>query len=295
MIKRSIITILGVALLVGSITPVFANLLQNPSFETWTSSTQPANWIVESLPYCQVFKDSSTVFHGSYSAKLKRLQVGTGNNYGLKQQVAVTGRTRYIARVRIFENSDSLSGGFLVTWRTSTGGFINSWATIYTTNSSTWQLLQRSAVTDTSPANAALADFIIRTYGSSTSPAGGTMFVDSVSFYPVTAIEENQVSNLQKPLELEITPNPFSNFTKINFTIDPASFQSIKIYDATGNIVKTITEPNFVNGAFLATASLTVIWDGRNMSGQLVPPGVYFIALETNRTETKVAKSLLLR
>lgn len=289
MSKTNIITILSIALFMGVLSPVIANLLQNPSFETWTSPTQPANWIVESLPFAQVFKESTTVFHGLYSAKLRRLQVGSGNNYGLKQQVTIPGRGRYIARVRFFDNTDSVSGGFLVTWRTAAGGFISSWGTLYTTNSPSWQLLQRNATSDTAPSGAGLADFLIRTYGSSTTPAGGTFFVDSVSFVQVTGIEENEVSNSIKSLRLEITPNPFSNFTKINFTVDPALFRSIKIYDATGNIIKTITEPNFTNGAFFTT------WDGRNMSGKLVAPGVYFIALETNQTETKVVKSLFLR
>ena len=285
--KKSIIIIFGIALIMGYVIPAYSiNLLQNPSFETWTSLYQPTFWTVESDTLCKVTKESTAVFHGTYAAKMQRLIAGTGNNKGLLQRLTIPGRGQFIARCRFKENTDSVSGGMLITWRRSDESFISSWSTSYTVNSPNWQVVQKI---DTAPIDAAVADFIIRTYGTSSSPAGGTVVVDSVFFELVSGDIEENITSTIKNLRLEVTPNPFSNLTTINFAIEPALFRCVKIYDASGNIVKTITEPNYT------TKSLQAVWDGRNTSGQEVPAGVYFVTLETKGSETKVSKALLLR
>ncbi|MEO0084108.1 MAG: FlgD immunoglobulin-like domain containing protein [candidate division WOR-3 bacterium] len=275
-------------LFVSFVTPILAqNLLQNPSFENWTSLYQPANWTVEDTTYARVYKESTQVWHGSFAAKLKRLQAGTGNNKGLLQRITIPSRGQFVARARFLENTDSVSGGIVITWRDASQGFISSWPTVYTVNSQNWQVVQKI---DTAPINAAIADFIIRTYGSSSSPAGGTFVVDSAYFALVggDVDEANTNSNIQG-LIFNITPNPFSDFTTISFNVDPKKFRCIKIYDATGNVVKTITQP------ITNSNPIYINWDGRDISGKLVPNGVYFITLETTDAKTKVAKALLLR
>ena len=291
MSKRSIITILGIALLVGSITPIFANLVQNPSFETWTSLTQPTVWRVEDTNYARIYKESTRVFSGTYAAKLQRLQVGTGNNKGLLQRIILTSpvRGRYIARCRFYDNTDSVSGGLTITWRAADSSFISSWSTVYTTNQATWQVVERAAATDTAPTNAAIADFLLRTYGTSTTPAGGIFVVDSASFERVTAIEEQDGSNLKNVLHLEVTPNPFSTNASISFVVNPASFKAVKIYDAAGNVVRTFSSPNYMNDSYKTS------WDGHNEHGVLSAPGVYFVVLETNNAESQTVKTLFLR
>ncbi len=292
MTKRSSITILGIIFIASSLIPVFAvNILQNPSFETWTSPRIPANWTVEDLTdtICRVYKESTRVFHGNYAAKLQRMIPGTGSNKGLKQQVVIPGRGRYIARCRFYDNTDSVSGGMVITWRNANEGFISSWSTAYTVNSSSWQVVERSSASDTAPTGAALADFLIRTYGTSTTPAGGTFVVDSVFFdhYP-TSIEE-QASSTKTQISLEVKPNPFRNSALINFTMNPINFDAITVYDAAGNIVKTLTALNYINGSYTAT------WNGYNEKGILSAPGVYFVVLETKNAETKTIKTLFLR
>jgi hypothetical protein len=286
--KKSIIILFGIALLISIVVPAYSvNLLQNPSFETWTSLRQPANWTVEDTTQAKIYKESTNVFHGIYSAKMQRLIAGSGSNKGLMQRLTIPGRGQFVARARFKENTDSVSGGITITWRRSDESFLSSWTTTYTVNSANWQVVQRI---DTAATDAGVADFLIRTYGTSTTPAGGIVVVDSVFFERVTGnVEENRTTNNLIPFTLEVSPNPFSNFATINFAIEPSSFQCVKIYDATGNIVKTITKSNYTNNVF------RTIWDGRNTSGQLVPDGVYFVALETNQNKTKVVKSLLLR
>ncbi len=290
MSKKWVLIIFGITALVMFVKPTQAvNLLTNPNFETWSSLYQPTGWTVEDTNYARIYKESTRVFAGTYAVKMKRLQVGTGNNKGLLQQVAIPGRGRYIARVRFSDNTDSCSGGMTITWRTSSGTFISSWSTAYTVNSSSWQVVERGTATDTAPTGAALADFLIRTYGTSTTPAGGTFAADSAFFDRVTAIEEEPGQNMKTTLNLEVTPNPFSTTTLINFTVNPTNFRAIKIYDATGNVVKTMNSMTSTNGVYRMN------WDGRNENGVMSAPGVYFVVLETNNTETKAVKTLFLR
>jgi hypothetical protein len=176
-----------------------------------------------------------------------------------------------------------------ITWRQANGTFISSWSTTYTVNASGWQVVERTAVTDTAPANAALADFLVRTYGSSGSPAGGTIVVDSMFFEQVGSGVEENGSILKNVLSLEATPNPFKATTLISFSVNPATFSAVKIYDATGNVVRILTSATQTVGSYKTT------WDGRNENGLLSAPGVYFIVLETNNAATKTVKTLYLR
>lgn len=293
MIKRNILIPIVCILIFGSLVPVFANLLLNPSFETWTNPRTPANWTVEDTIYAKIYKESTRVFHGAYAAKFQRFQVGETNNKGILQRVAVPGRGRYIASARFYRSSDSARCGLTITWRNSSLAFISSWSTIYAdTVLPTWQVIRKAAVSDTAPTGAAFADFIIRTYGRSIptpSPSGGTFVADSVSFAAVTAIEETGNSLSKNSLQLDVKPNPFTNITQINFLVNPASFKAVKIYDATGNLVKTINSMNR-NDAFFTTS-----WDGRNEKGITVASGIYFVALETKNAQTKTVKTLFLR
>ncbi|MCX7784795.1 MAG: T9SS type A sorting domain-containing protein [candidate division WOR-3 bacterium] len=95
-----------------------------------------------------------------------------------------------------------------------------------------------------------------------------------------TCIEENYAQFSTNP-SLRISPNPFTSYTHISYNGNLQNFKNIKIYDATGNLVKTLTETNS-------------IWDGRDEANNLLSAGIYFIQLETN-SERKISKITLLR
>ncbi|MBS4016561.1 MAG: T9SS type A sorting domain-containing protein [Candidatus Latescibacteria bacterium] len=293
MSKKSIFLLIASVVMLSFFTPVFANLLLNPDFEAWTNFRQPSEWTVEDTVYAKIYKESTRVFHGNYAVKMQRFQIGTGNNKGIFQRVAIPGRGRYIASVRFYRNNDSVLGGLTITWRNANAGFISSWPVLYTdTILPSWQVVRKAAITDTAPTGAVYADFIIRTYGRGAptpSPSGGTLFVDSVSFGAVTAIEEIGNSISANPLNLEVKPNPFSNTARINFSVNPADFGAVKIYDATGNLVRTIRSIG------QAGSSYTTTWDGRNERGILSAPGVYFIVLETKQGQSQALKTMFLR
>ena len=68
-------------------------------------------------------------------------------------------------------------------------------------------------------------------------------------------------------------PNPFNPSTSIKFAVPNKSHVNLEIYDILGRKVNTLVDSEFDAGYH------TVIWDGRNSSGEQVSTGVYFYRL----------------
>ena len=70
-------------------------------------------------------------------------------------------------------------------------------------------------------------------------------------------------------------PNPFNPTTTISFTLPIDKAISVKVYDMTGRLVRTI-----VNNQFYAEGFHEVTWDATNDAGQTVASGSYLYSLE---------------
>ena len=68
-------------------------------------------------------------------------------------------------------------------------------------------------------------------------------------------------------------PNPFNMKTTISFNIDISGFISLEIYDFRGRKVKNLIQKNFDSGEY------SIIWNGENNQGDILPSGVYFYRL----------------
>ena len=82
-------------------------------------------------------------------------------------------------------------------------------------------------------------------------------------------------------------PNPFNPTTTIRYSIASAGRVSLRIYNAAGQLVRTLVDEDQVPAA----EGLSVIWDGRNNGGQDVASGVYFyrfVAKEFSDTKKMV-------
>jgi len=80
---------------------------------------------------------------------------------------------------------------------------------------------------------------------------------------------------LPAQLVLEGTcPNPFSSETVISFSLPSAGNASLRVYDMTGRIIRTIADGE------MAASAHSLAWDGRDDSGNTVAAGVYFCRLE---------------
>lgn len=86
------------------------------------------------------------------------------------------------------------------------------------------------------------------------------------------------VSTSEKALPQTFTlfpnyPNPFNPETNISFALPVDSRVSLRIYNLSGQLVKTLLEENLSAGTY------TVHWDGSNSSGEKVASGIYFYKL----------------
>jgi hypothetical protein len=76
-------------------------------------------------------------------------------------------------------------------------------------------------------------------------------------------------------LGLTALPNPSGGRVRICFTLETKSRAQIDIYDVAGRLVRS------VSGGTLYPARHSFEWDGKNLDGMKVPPGVYFCRLSS--------------
>jgi photosystem II stability/assembly factor-like uncharacterized protein len=85
---------------------------------------------------------------------------------------------------------------------------------------------------------------------------------------------------------LQNYPNPFNPSTQISFYLTQTGFSNLKVYNVTGQLVKTLVSDNLDSGEH------EVIWDGKNSMGADVASGIYFYVLSTE--QGRVSKSMTL-
>jgi len=71
-------------------------------------------------------------------------------------------------------------------------------------------------------------------------------------------------------------PNPFNPSTAIRYEIGESGRASLRIYDVSGALVRTLVDRSHNVGDYQAS------WDGRDQTGKAVASGVYFYRLETH-------------
>jgi beta-lactamase superfamily II metal-dependent hydrolase len=87
---------------------------------------------------------------------------------------------------------------------------------------------------------------------------------------------------------LENHPNPFNPLTRIEFSLDEAARVSVKIYDISGKVVRTLVEETMPAGRHRA------FWNGEDENGRSVVSGIYICRLEAEG-KTAMRKMVLLK
>jgi len=101
------------------------------------------------------------------------------------------------------------------------------------------------------------------------------------------------VSAVGNPLPRNLTlhgaiPNPFNPATDIRFGLPAATRVSLRIYDVSGRLVRTLVDRDLPAGTHSER------WDGRTSQGQGAASGIYFIRLLAN-DETSIKPMTLVR
>jgi hypothetical protein len=100
---------------------------------------------------------------------------------------------------------------------------------------------------------------------------------------------EDKGSLQLRPTLEQSRPNPFHPTTTICYTLPAADRVDLKIFDVAGRLVRDLQ-----NDVLASEGRHRVAWDGKDTSGRMVSPGVYFYRLTVGGyTETK--RAVLLR
>lgn len=83
-------------------------------------------------------------------------------------------------------------------------------------------------------------------------------------------------------------PNPFNPATSIDYELADNSTTKLQIFNVLGQPIRTLVE------SFQNAGSYSVLWDGKDSSGQQVPSGIYFYQLKTN-VYSRIMKMALLK
>jgi hypothetical protein len=111
---------------------------------------------------------------------------------------------------------------------------------------------------------------------------GDNMYLDNVRVNAPMGIEENPNGNIYISSLNTVKPNPVRGIAHISFNIANPSQTNIKIYDASGRIVKTLVNSHLDRGTYNLT------WNGTDDNNRQVSEGIYFYTLETeNNSQTK--------
>ncbi len=85
-------------------------------------------------------------------------------------------------------------------------------------------------------------------------------------------------------------PNPFNPTTTIRFSLDKSASVSLRVYDITGKLVKTL----YNDKKLKAGVAHKVVWNGKNNLGNSVASGTFYYKLKAGE-KVSVKKMILLR
>ena len=84
-------------------------------------------------------------------------------------------------------------------------------------------------------------------------------------------------------------PNPFNPVTMICYDVATPGVVSIRIYNVSGQLVRTLLDE------FKGVGSYEAVWDGRDNSGATVTTGIYFYRMTAHGFASQTKKMLLLK
>ncbi len=87
-------------------------------------------------------------------------------------------------------------------------------------------------------------------------------------------------------------PNPFNPVTTIDYSLASAGHTTIRVYDLSGRVVRTLVDGDAEPGEH------KVVWDGTTDAGQRAASGVYFVKMEGSGDAgsfSEVGKAVMLK
>ena len=114
------------------------------------------------------------------------------------------------------------------------------------------------------------------------------LFDVRISYDTLTGIYAYNEPCFQIPVR--ISPNPFVTNTKISYIVsEPKSAVTIRIYDVTGRIIKTLIDQKHGSGSY------DIMWSGDDDENRPLPEGIYYLTFESdNETDNIISFKIIL-
>ncbi len=139
-------------------------------------------------------------------------------------------------------------------------------------------LLVGCPITDTSSTRVTSGGFGLYAFQQSATGVAGYFDNIVVKTLPVTFVQGNSSSTPGNFQLSQNYPNPFNPETRISYRLSTGGFTTLTVHDQLGRTIRTLVSQNQASGEH------TVVWDGKDNSGNIVPSGVYFYSLKTGTT-----------
>lgn len=195
------------------------NLLQNPGFESWIDDSTCQNWYTTSG--LEAIKESTTVYNGSYSAKLFLTSTSTQR---LEQFYGpVTPGNNYQFSFWAFDNEPYGRSRVTIRWFDNTGSFISGYYGDYSVDSTAWQ--QLISTPQQAPAAAETAHVEVRMYDVSGFTDSASVYVDDAVFLDLGSGNPPETLTIYE-IQGQATSSPYQDSTVVTFGIVTGVFGS---------------------------------------------------------------------
>lgn len=104
-----------------------------------------------------------------------------------------------------------------------------------------------------------------------------------------TGIYNRPVNSLRAELLSQNYPNPFKDFTNIEFTLPGPARVVLKLYDLQGSEVCCFINEHRPEGTY------SLQWDGKNEQGQKLPAGIYIYKMQADEKIVMMRRMILLK
>ncbi len=182
------------------------------------------------------------------------------------------------------------SGNVIVTGRSEGSGTDFDYATIKYTSSGDTAWIQRydGPANDIDKAYAIALDKNGNAYVTGGSYNTDTEYDYATIMYSVSSgVEEKGLFADAQNVKLEVYPNPMNKDVTIRYQVPVDSKVSLKIYDLSGKLVKTLIRENKKVGYH------TISWNGKNKYEEEIPTGIYFLSMETGNSKATKKLTIL--
>lgn len=125
-------------------------------------------------------------------------------------------------------------------------------------------------------------------FGSDAYTAAEGWYIDDINVIVPTVSNPEDFGAVQPLMLGQNYPNPFNPETTISFNLPRAENVLLNIYNIKGQLVRTLVNRSLPSGAH------SVVWDGKNHSGELVSSGIYSYRISV-AGEHKTKKMLLVK